>query len=159
MTIESRADRLAARVVAVCVSPGGIPKTPRDQVAVSIDGLSGDGHAHEKHCRPDRAVSIQDVELLAEIRDEGFPIGPGSMGENLTVEGLNVQRMAVGDRLIFDDGPVLELSQVRKPCYVLDAIDSRLKEVVVGRCGFLARVIRSGSLCPGQGIAVRQAAT
>jgi hypothetical protein len=28
--------------------------------------------------------------------------------------------------------------QPRKPCYVLDAIDPRLKEVIVGRCGHMA---------------------
>jgi MOSC domain-containing protein YiiM len=144
---------LRAEIIAVCVSPGGIPKTPRDAVAVERDGLAGDGHAHEKHCRPDRAVTIQDAELLEELRVEGFDVEPGAMGENITVRGLHVQEMKAGDRLVLEDGgPVLELSQVRKPCYVLDTIDPRLKEAVVGRCGFLARVVTPGVLRRGQRI-------
>jgi MOSC domain-containing protein YiiM len=123
-------------------------------VPVGLGGLAGDGHAHEKHCRPDRAVTIQDAELLDELRAEGFAVGPGVMGENLTVRGLRVQEMKAGDRLVFENGPVLELSQVRKPCYVLDAIDHRLKEAVVGRCGFLAKVVTPGVLRPGQRILI-----
>ena len=145
---------MAASVVAVCISDGGIPKTPQVAAAVNLEGLAGDAHAHEKHRRLDRAVTIQDAELLEELRTEGFALVPGAMGENLTVQGLHVQRMKPGDRLIFEDGPVLELSQVRKPCYVLDAIDPQLKELVVGRCGFLARVVKPGQLRPGQRIRI-----
>ncbi len=140
--------------VAACVSPGGIPKRPAEAVEVTADGLVGDGHAHQKHCRPDRAVSIQDLELIEELAREGYAVGPGAMGENITVRDLNVQRLAVGDQLRFADGPIIELTMVRKPCYVLDAIDPQLKEAVVGRCGFLARVVQPGTLRPGQTITV-----
>ena len=85
-----------AEVVAVCVSRGGVPKQPVAGADTTIDGLVGDCHDHKKHCRPDRAVSIQDLELLDELKDEGFRVGPGIMGENLTVRGLGVQRLAVG---------------------------------------------------------------
>ncbi len=144
-------------VVAVCVSPGGVPKRPIERAEVTFDGLAGDGRAHEKHRRADRAVSIQDIELLEELAAEGYPVGPGVMGENITVRGLGVQTLAVGDRLRFQDGPVLELASVRKPCYVLDAIHPDLKDAVVGRCGFLCRVIEPGPLSPGQRVHVERA--
>ena len=79
---------------------------------------------------------------------------PGIMGENLTARGLNVQQLAPGDRLCFQDGPVLELTEPRKPCFVLDAIHPALQQAVVGRCGFLARVERVGRLHSGQRITV-----
>ena len=142
------------RVVSVNISAGGIPKLPVAAAWAGPNGLEGDRHDHEKHSRPDRAVSIQDIELLEEIRADGFAVGPGLMGENLCVSGLNVQSMSPGDRLVFDGGPVLELTQVRKPCFVLDQIDPRLKEVVVERCGFMAGVVEPGELRPGQTIAV-----
>jgi len=41
----------------------------------------------------------------------------------------------------FSGGVVLEISKVRKPCYVLDAINPKLKEDIVGRCGMYAKVI------------------
>ncbi len=149
----------APNVVAVCVSPGGVPKRPVDVAEVGVDGLVGDGHNHEKHRRPHRAVCIQDLELLDQLRAEGYPVEPGTLGENVTVRGLHVQRMAPGDVLCFEDGPVLELTETRKPCYVLDAIHPTIQQAVVGRCGYFARVLTAGRVFPGQRIARRAAAS
>lgn len=154
---EHATERAAAGiVVAVCVSPGGVPKRPVDRAEVTPDGLAGDGHDHEKHRRPDRGVSIQDLELIEQLGAEGYPVGPGIMGENITVQGVNVQRLAVGDRLRFQGGVVVELASVRKPCYVLDAIRPDLKDAVVGRCGFLCRVVETGVLSPGQRVIIER---
>ncbi|MEW6198482.1 MAG: MOSC domain-containing protein [Planctomycetota bacterium] len=153
-SIDPRHLREAAVVVAVCISPGGVPKQTVSVAEVQADGLVGDGHNHEKHRRPHRAVCIQDIELLDQLRAEGYPVQPGTIGENLTVRGLNVQQMAPGQMLVFENGPVLELSELRKPCYVLDAIHPDLQHVVVGRCGFFARVVNPGRVWPGQRITV-----
>lgn len=147
----------AARVLAVCVSPGGIPKLPVERAEVRERGLDGDGRDHEKHDKPARAVLIQDEERIDELRAEGYDIGWGSMGENLTVRGLGVQEMSPGRRLRFSGGVVLELTEVRRPCFVLDAIDPKLKEAVVGRAGFLARVVTPGIIRPGETIDARGA--
>lgn len=144
--------RAAGRIVAVCISAGGIPKTPVPSAHLDFAGFAGDGHEHEKHIRPDRAVLIQDEERLEEFRREGFALAPGSLGENLTVRGLNVQGMAPGTRLRIEDGPLLELSEPRRPCFVLDQIDPRLQSVVAGRCGYLARVVEPGSASAGKRI-------
>ena len=143
----------AGTIVAVNISAGGIPKGNVGQAEVTAQGLGGDA-AHEKHRRPHRSVTILDVELLDQLVAEGYAVGPGIMGENLTVRGLNVQRLSVGDRLHFEHGPVLELTEPRKPCYVLDAVHPQLKETVVGRCGYLCRVIQSGTFHVGQQISV-----
>lgn len=85
--------------------------------------------------------------------NEGFALCPGAAGENLTVEGLGLQQLPVGTLLEIGD-VVLRLTQLRKPCYVLDAIDPRLKDVVVGRLGFMAAVVHGGVLSPGTAIRV-----
>lgn len=144
-------------VVAVNISAGGIPKHPVFESYLTVDGLEGDLHEHEKHRRPDRAVSIQDLEILDELQAEGFSVAPGLMGENLTVRNLQVQSLRVGDRLQFDSGVVLELTAIRKPCFVLDQIHPKLKETVVGRCGFMGKVIVTGVLRSGQSIKVQKA--
>lgn len=141
-------------VIAVCVSAGGIPKHRVPGAEVGFSGLVDDGHAHEKHIRPDRAILIQDVEKLDELRREGFELGPGAMGENVTVRNLNVQAMTPGTRLRFENGPLIELTEPRRPCFVLDQIDSRLQTAVVGRCGFLGRVIECGPVHEGQRIQI-----
>lgn len=144
----------APQIVAINVSPGGIPKTPKERVYVAHQGLAGDGRNHAKHLRADRAVSLFDLEVLHDLREEGYPLVPGAIGENLTVVGVRVQRLTPGDRLLLGD-VVLELTEPRKPCYVLDAIDPRLKDVIIGRCGYLASVVREGVLSPGMEVRVQ----
>jgi MOSC domain-containing protein YiiM len=142
-------------VVAVCVSPGGIPKRPLAEGRVTLGGLAGDGRNHAKHIRPDRAISLFDLEILEQLVSEGFPLVPGAAGENLTVAGLHVQNLPPGTLLQIGD-VVLKLEQPRKPCYVLDAIDPRLKDAIVGRCGYLASVVQPGTLFPQMPIAVHR---
>ena len=146
---------LIPQVVAVCISGGGIPKLPQASVPVTFVGLAGDGHDHAKHNNPLQAVCLQDMEILEGLTREGFALKPGTTGENLTVRGLKVSHLGVGTILEFSGGVVLELTKERKPCYVLDAIDPRLKEVIAGRCGFYARVLREGLIQAGDIIQVR----
>ena len=139
------------RLVAVCVACGSIPKRALPAVRVTTDGLQGDGHAHAKHNRPDRAVSLFDLEILTQLQREGFPLYPGAIGENLTVAGLYVQRLPPGTLLEIGE-VLLRLEEPRKPCYVLDAINPCLKDVIVGRCGYMASVARGGVIGPGMEI-------
>ena len=118
------------RVVAVCISGGGVPKRPLRMARVSEAGVEGDHHAHAKHNRPDRAISIFDIEIMRNLVDEGFPLEPGTAGENLTVAGLHVQQMRPGTLLEIGD-VLLRLEQARKPCFVLDAIDPNYNTAAV----------------------------
>ena len=143
-------------VISINTSPGGIPKRPHDVIAVTPSGLAGDGHNHEKHNNPLFAMSIIDAEDLDDLKREGFDVFPGATGENVTVRGLDVDDLAIGDRLRFSGGVEVELTKKRKPCYVLDAIDPELKKTIVGRCGFLAKIITPGEMKPGETIAVER---
>lgn len=147
----------AATVISVNISPGGIPKRPIDVAAVSTDGIAGDGHDHEKHVTPVQAICLIDAEDLDDLRAEGYDVGPGALGENLTVRGLEVDALAPGDRLRLSGGVELEYTKPRTPCFVLDAISPQLKEVVKGRCGGYARVLTAGEIRPGETIDVRHA--
>lgn len=141
-------------VEGICISQGGIPKTPIESAVISVVGLDGDGHNHAKHNRPTQAVCLQDIELLEELQAEGFFLTRGTIGENLTVRNLNVQQMPVGTILEFSGGVILQLTKERQPCYVLDSIDPQLKEVIQGRCGFYAQVLREGIIQSGEMIRV-----
>jgi MOSC domain-containing protein YiiM len=140
-----------ARVISISTSKGGIPKIPINDVVITFAGLKGDGHNHAKHNSPLQAVCLQDFELIQEVSRE-IPLSFGTIGENLMVRGLNVQRLPLGTVLTFEGGVVLELTKVRMPCYVLDSIDPRLKELLIGRCGMYAKVIREGLLKRGEAI-------
>ncbi len=142
---------VAGRLVAVCTSSGGIPKYPLARVQVTTTGLSGDGHSHAKHIRPERAVSLFDLEILTQLQKEGFPLYPGAIGENLTIAGLHVQSLPPGTLLQIGE-VLLRLEGPRKSCYVLDAIDLNLKDVIVGRCGYMASVLHGGLIEPGMNV-------
>ena len=142
-------------VISVNISNGGIPKLPVDQCDVTVQGLVGDERDHDKHYALDRAVSLIDKEILDQLKIEGYPVSPGAVGENLTVEALNLQNLEPGDRLTFDGGLCIELVEARKPCYVLDPLGGSLKKDIVGRCGYLARVIEVGTIATGANISVQ----
>lgn len=134
------------QIISINISQGGIPKLPVISTEVKFSGLAGDGHNHQKHYRPEQAVSLQDIEKLDELREEGYQLYAGATGENLTVKNLNVNDLPLGTVLKFSSGLALEISKIRKPCYVLDAIDPKLKEDIIGRCGMYARVIEEGAI-------------
>ena len=141
-------------VISVNISAGGIPKLPQPNAEILPRGLAGDGHNHDKHNTPTQAVSLIDVEDLDDLRAEGFAVSPGATGENLTLRGLDIDSHCPGDRLRFTGGVELELTKARNPCYVMDAINPELKKALVGRCGYLARVVHTGVIRPGEAIEV-----
>lgn len=138
-------------VVAVCLSNGGVPKTPQPVATITRSGVQGDRQAHEKHVKPTRAISLFDEELLHDLQALGFVLRPGSIGENVTLRNVFVQQMAPGT--ILEIGSVrVRLEEPRRPCFVLDAIDVRLKEAIVGRCGYMASVAAGGEIRPGMSV-------
>ena len=141
-------------ILSINISKGGIPKLPIESVKVKSAGLEGDGHNHAKHNDPVQAVCLQDIEQLAEFSQRGYRLFPGAAGENLTVRHLNVNGLPLGAVLQFSGGVVIEITKVRKPCYVMDAIHPQLKVDAIGRHGMYAKVLREGILNVGETIEV-----
>ena len=141
-------------VLSINISKGGIPKLPVDSIRVTSAGLAGDGHNHEKHRTPMQAICLQDVERLEELGRQGYSLSPGTTGENLTVGNLNVNGLPLGAKLQFSGGVVIEISKVRKPCYVMDAIHPQLKVDALRRHGMYAQVLKEGTLNNGETINV-----
>lgn len=140
------------------VSNGGMPKLPVLVARVTRDGVDGDWQRNRKyHGGPDRAVCIYSEELYAELRDAaGIDMVPGSVGENFTTRGIDLRKLAKGDRLRVggDAGCVIEITDVRIPCSQLKKWDAELPELIVGRSGWVARVVSEGAVQPGASIEV-----
>jgi MOSC domain-containing protein YiiM/GNAT superfamily N-acetyltransferase len=152
------------RVVQVNVSPGGVPKLPVDEARVGRHGLDGDRHDHSHvHGGPHRAVALFALEAIERVRADGHPgVGPGSVGENLTTEGIELSLLPVGTRLAVggERGPLLELSSPANPCDVIKGAFTGGKS---GRISILihptdsrmyARVLRDGVVRAGDAIEV-----
>jgi MOSC domain-containing protein YiiM len=136
------------------VSQGGMPKLPVLFARVTPGGVEGDRQRNLKyHGGPDRAVCLYSEELYDELRDAGVDMTPGAVGENFTTRGLDYRRMAKGDRLrVGEDGCVIEITDVRVPCRNLKKWDADLPELIVGRSGWVARVVSEGVVRPGDPI-------
>ena len=105
-----------ATIRSLNVSPGGVPKRPVERALVTAAGMAGDRQRNLKyHGGPDRALCLYAVELIEALAAEGHPIGVGSTGENVTLEGLPWALVAPGVRLRL--GPVLvEVTAYTVPC-------------------------------------------
>lgn len=149
----------AGLVLAVCVSPGGIPKQRVPLARVSERGLEGDGQRFAFHGGPNRAVCLFSIEDYEKLAREGVAAEPpGAYGENLLTRGLDYETLRAGDRLQVGDEVLLEIHDVREPCKTLRSIDARFPDLMLGRSGFLCKVLRGGDLRPGMGIQVCGAA-
>ena len=110
-------------------------------------GLEGDRHAG----RPQRQVSILNVETVTELAQAGMPVEPGVLGENITVEGVPVMQLSDGARLRIGEAE-LEITGDRPACKELLEVHRNALKALVGRTGKMARVVRGGTVRPGDPI-------
>ena len=66
--------------------------------------------------RPERAVCLYSLDLIEALVAEGHPIGPGSTGENVTVQGIDWPLIVPGARLRLGDAVELEITRYTTPC-------------------------------------------
>ena len=115
--------------------------------AVEDVGLEGCAHA-----RPQgkRQVLLMDRESL-----DVFELAPGIVRENVTTEGLEVNALAIGQRLQVGEVE-LQVSAVCDPCEQIEALRPGLQAEMQGRRGMLCKVVRGGTLRRGDEIVVIQ---
>jgi MOSC domain-containing protein YiiM len=106
-----------ARIFQISISNGGVPKYGQPEAGLTEFGIDGDGHRHAKvHEDHDRALCIYSLERILSLQEEGHPISPGAIGENLTIAGLNWERLTPGACLRLGDKVVVEITSYTTPC-------------------------------------------
>ena len=134
------------------VSDGGMPKLAVQSARVTPQGVEGDQQRNLKyHGGPDRAVCLFSHELYDFLRDKGIDIPYGSVGENFTTKNLDLNALKIGDRLKVGDC-IIEITDVRTPCGNLKKFDPDLPELIVGRSGWVAKVIEEATVRPNDPI-------
>lgn len=145
---------MEAMLAQLNVSRGGIPKRPVHAARVTRGGVEGDAQNNLKHHGgPDRAVCIYSIELYDELRKEGLEVDNGSFGENFTTSGIDLNALAKGDRLRVGDC-LIEITDVRVPCNTLKKCSANLPKAMIGRSGWMAKVIEEAVVKPGDAIRV-----
>jgi MOSC domain-containing protein YiiM len=147
------------------ISKGGVPKYPMPRAWAGPLGLEGDAQRHTGiHGGPLQALLLVSKEDIEALREQGFPVAPGSLGENLTISGIDFRQLRPGMRLRAGDA-VIELTKIRRPCDQLEIYNGggkgRIQKAVhsvAARGGFYAAVVQAGAIRPGDAIALIDAA-
>ncbi len=108
-------------------------------------GIEGD----RKGGNPNRNLNLMDDITQAELAGEGYPTGPGMLGENIILTGLDLRTLPEGTQLRLGDEAVIALGKARIPCEQLTPLDGRMPDSVEGRVGTMCRVIKSGQIKVG----------
>lgn len=144
---------IRAEIVAVCLGSGGIPKHPVAKAEVVAEGLVGDGHNFHLHGGLDRALCLLSEEVYASLREDDVDCdAPGTFGENILARGLDDARLRPGHRLRLGPEVVIEIYDLRAPCLTLKSVDRRFPDLMLGRSGWMARVVTPGTIEPGMAI-------
>ena len=145
-------------IVQVNTSRGGLPKRAVPGGFISEMGLEGDEHAHAGiHGGPQKAILLASAEIIDDLAGRGYPLFYGALGENLTMLGISIRRLRIGDRLAAGDA-LLEITQPRGPCSAIQVYGESLKDQIYdarvkaldsnsprwGMSGFYARVLEPG---------------
>lgn len=142
-------------------SDGGVPKSPVREARLTPTGLAGDRQERLKiHGGPERALCLYALEHITQLQDEGHPIFPGSVGENVTVVGLDWSTLQIGSRLSLGDEVIVEISSYAGPCQTIAGSFSDGKSTRIsqkkhpGESRLYARVLQVGRLEVGQTVRV-----
>jgi MOSC domain-containing protein YiiM len=149
-------------VTHINVSRGGVPKRGVPSARVTIAGVEGDGHDDPRHGGPGAAVSLFSAEAIGRVAAEGHPIGPGTTGENLTVQGLDWSLVVPGVRLRIGQ-VTLEVTRYTAPCKTIRAsfrggdFNRIHQQFHPGESRVYARVITEGTIAAGDAIECMEA--
>lgn len=150
-------------------------KPNRDSIRLLAGlGVEGDAHLgvtvqHRSRVAQDptqpnlRQVHLIHGELHDELREAGFEVAPGELGENVTTRDIDLLALPVGTRLRLGAQAVVEVTGLRNPCLQIDGFRQGLLKQVVGRDdagnivrkgGIMGVVLAGGEVRPGDPVSV-----
>ncbi len=144
---------MKGKVISINISEKkGVRKRPGTVAIVRENfGIEGDAHASsEWH----RQVSLLAVESIRKMQDMGLDVSHGDFAENITTEGVDLVNLPLGTKMTLGEGIEVEVSQIGKECHTRCAIYYQAGDCVMPKEGIFVRVLKGGSLSPGDTIEV-----
>lgn len=149
------------------------PNQPSIKLIEGI-GVEGDAHAGKrvKHrylvnkdsTKPNlRQVHLMQAELFDELNANGFSVGPGQLGENITTREVDLLSLPTGTKLHIGAGAVIELTALRNPCFQIDKFQKGMLNAVldrdkagnvIRRAGVMGIVLVGGDIRSGDSIRI-----
>src|ERR1700722_10311938 len=106
-----------------------------------------------KGCIHGRPMSKRQVLLMDRETLDKFGLEPGAIKENVTVTGMDFQKLGIGQRLRLGES-LMEITIPCDPCPRMDEIRMGLQEELRGQRGWLCKVVESGVIRQGDRVAV-----
>ena len=116
---------------------------------VEFQGIEGD----LKGGSTDRQLNVMHAEQLAELGTEGFQVGPGQMGEQIVVAGVDPAALVDGAQLRLGTA-VIKVVEPRTGCARFEMIQGKPRGDAKGRLGVIARVVTGGAVAVGDAVEV-----
>ncbi len=134
------------KVLAICTSKnkGTLKKEITEANFIEEFGIEGDAHAGKWH----RQVSLLAFEKIDEFRKKGGNVDFGAFGENLVIEGIELDKLPIGQMLTVGD-VLLEVTQIGKKCHDKCAIYYQVGECIMPKNGIFTRVLEGGKVRVG----------
>ena len=130
-------------------------------LGVEADAHMGATVKHRSRVRRDptqpnlRQVHLIHAELIDELRQQGFAVSPGAMGDNITTRGIDLLALPKGALLHIGPDAVIEVTGLRNPCIQPDKFQPGLMQATLGRdeagnlirkAGIMAVVLTGGTV-------------
>jgi MOSC domain-containing protein YiiM len=149
------------------------PNVPAIRLLAGL-GVEGDTHLgvtvqHRSRVAADptqpnlRQVHLMHAEFHDELREAGYQVDPGALGENVTTRGLDLLGLPRGARLRLGPDAEVEVTGLRNPCPQINGFRPGLLKLCVGKdadgnvvrkAGIMGIVLRGGEVRPGDPISV-----
>jgi MOSC domain-containing protein YiiM len=134
-----------ATIEAVCTShKKGIVK--REEQSIQLKkawGIEGDAHAGDWH----RQVSLLAGESIDQVKNILPSLKNGAFAENIITRGIDLSRLAIGNRLQAGKTVIIEITQIGKECHNSGcAIKKATGDCIMPREGIFAKVIHPPEL-------------
>lgn len=147
------------RIVSIVYQPSASDVSEKHFKRIPIDearliaghGIEGDRKAGRN---PKRHLNVMMRETLDSLADCGFMTAPGEMGEQIQIQGIDIENMETGTLLKIGDSAIIRLNKARTACIWLEHIQGKACEDTEGKIGIMATVIESGTIHSGDSVAV-----
>lgn len=141
-------------IVSICYSPAVEVPRPEDRyhrIAVHEARLAADAgiEGDRKGKGGSRQLNLMSAESLARLRAEGFQTAPGQLGEQIVLEGIDLESLPAGARLKLGSSAIVEINIPRTGCDRFERIQGKFKGLARGHLGVMACVVTDGSIAVG----------
>lgn len=131
------------KVAAICTSPkkGTAKYEVKEALLIEDFGIKDDAHAGKWH----RQVSLLELKKIEDFNSEGGNVKFGDFGENIVVDGIEVDKLDIGQKLKIGDA-ILEITQIGKECHSECEIFHRVGKCIMPIHGVFSKVLKGGNI-------------